>query len=62
MKDLAGSATLDIVKEQISHFAENSRILVGVLDEVGKAHPFILSTSLLWSMYLMLSSADVLTL
>ena len=59
MKDLAGSATLDMVKDKISHFAENSRVLVGVLDEVGKAHPFILSMSLLWSEYPMLSSANV---
>ena len=59
MKDIAGSAALDIVKEKISHFAENSRVLVGVLDEVGKAHPFILSMPLLWSMYPMLSSPDV---
>ncbi len=59
IKDLAGSATFDIVKEKISHFAENSRVLVGLLDEVGKAHPFILSKSLLSSMYPMLPSSDV---
>ena len=59
IKDLAGSATLDIVKDKISHFAENSRALVGVLDEVSKAHPFILSMSLLSSVYSTQPGADV---
>ena len=59
MQDVAGSAAFSIVKEQVSHFVENSKILVGLLDEVGKAHPFILSKSLLSSLCLLLSGADV---
>ncbi|KAJ6562519.1 hypothetical protein B0H19DRAFT_99038 [Mycena capillaripes] len=30
-----------IIKDQVSQFVENSKILVNVLDEVGKIHPFI---------------------
>jgi len=41
----------------VSRFAENSRVLVGLLDEVGKAHPFILRTSLLSSLFPLLSNA-----
>ena len=57
--DLAGSAAFDVVKEQVSHFVENSKVLVGLLDEVGKAHPFVLSISLLSSLSPLLSGADV---
>ncbi|KAF9041886.1 hypothetical protein BDZ89DRAFT_1059909 [Hymenopellis radicata] len=37
----AASATFSIVKDQISSFTDNSKILMSVLDEVAKAHPFI---------------------
>ena len=46
------------VKEQVSQFVENSKALVGLLDEVGKAHPFILRMSLLSSLFSLLCSAD----
>jgi hypothetical protein len=39
------SVAFDMIKEQVNNFAQNSKILVGVLDEVGKAHPFIQSMS-----------------
>jgi hypothetical protein len=39
------SVAFDMIKEQVNHFAQNSKILVGVLDEVGKAHPFVQSVS-----------------
>ena len=45
MQNVAASAAFNAVKEQVSHFTENSKVLVGVLDEIGKAHPFILSLS-----------------
>ncbi|KAI1787462.1 hypothetical protein LXA43DRAFT_1029206 [Ganoderma leucocontextum] len=32
---------LSVVKDHVSNFVQNSKILVGVLDEVAKAHPFI---------------------
>ncbi len=54
IQDLAGSAAFNIVKEQVSHFVENSKVLVGLLDEVGKAHPFVLSISLFSSCCLVL--------
>ena len=59
IQDIAGSATFDVVKEQVSHFVENSKILVGLLDEVGKAHPFVQSVSLLSPLCSLLSGADV---
>ena len=59
IQDLAGSAAFSIVKEQVSHFVENSKVLVGLLDEVGKAHPFVLSISLLSSLSPLLSGADI---
>ena len=59
IQDIAGSAAFDVVKEQVSHFVENSKILVGLLDEVGKAHPFVLSMSLLSPLCSLLSGADV---
>ena len=42
IKDLAGSAAF---KEKISNFSENSKALIGLLEEVGKVHPFIQSIS-----------------
>ena len=42
---VAASAAFDRVKNQVSHFAENSRVLVTILSEVGKVHPFIQSVS-----------------
>jgi hypothetical protein len=59
IQDLAGSATFGFVKEQVSHFAENSKLLVGLLDEAGKVHPFIQRMSLPPSLFLLLSSADM---
>lgn len=35
------SAEFSIVKDRVNNFVENSKILMSVLDEVGKAHPFI---------------------
>lgn len=35
------SAEFSIVKDRVNSFVENSKILMSVLDEVGKAHPFI---------------------
>ena len=40
---VAASAAFDRVKYQVSQFAENSKILVAALDELGKVHPFIQS-------------------
>ncbi len=37
----AASATFSIVKDHVSKFADNSKILMSVLDEVAKVHPFI---------------------
>jgi hypothetical protein len=31
----------DMTNEQVNHFTQNSKILVAVLDEVGKVHPVI---------------------
>ena len=44
MQDVASQA-FDTLKGQVSHFAETSKILVQVLDEVAKVHPFIQGTS-----------------
>lgn len=35
------SAEFSVVKDRVNNFVENSKILLRVLDEVGKAHPFI---------------------
>lgn len=35
------SAEFSIVKDQLNNFVENSTILMSVLDDVGKVHPFI---------------------
>ena len=40
---IAASDAFDTIKSQINHFFENTDILVKVLDEVGKVHPFIQS-------------------
>jgi hypothetical protein len=59
IQDVAASAAFNFVKEQVSHFTENSRVLVRVLDEVGKAHPFILSTYVITLIFVsLLSNAD----
>ena len=39
------TAAFSVVKEQVSSFVERSQALMGVLDEVGKLHPFIQSMS-----------------
>lgn len=57
-QNVAASAAFNVVKEQVTHFAENSKVLVGVLDEIGKAHPFILSISFS-PLCLLLFSADL---
>ena len=44
MKGFVTSAAFDVVQSEVTHFVETSQILVRVLDEVGKAHPFIQST------------------
>lgn len=49
MRTVAASAAFDMVKNQVSQFAENSKILVKALNEVGKVHPFIQSVSSFWS-------------
>jgi len=36
-----GNAMFALVNDEISHFAENTRILVNILDDVAKVHPFI---------------------
>lgn len=44
MRDARMSAALSLfsmIKTQVTHFAENSRIVALVLDEVGEVHPFI---------------------
>ena len=43
VQNVAASAAFNVVKEKVSHFAENSKLLCSALDEIGKAHPFILS-------------------
>jgi hypothetical protein len=35
------TAGFSLVKDRVSNFVENSKMLVGVLDEVGKTYPFI---------------------
>lgn len=37
----AASQTFALVKDQVSNFAHHSKVLMDVLDEVAKAHPFI---------------------
>jgi hypothetical protein len=39
------SAAFSMIKDQVSSFVESSKVLMKVLDEVGKAHPFIQSMS-----------------
>jgi hypothetical protein len=56
IQDLTGSTAFGLVKERVSHFAENSDLLVRALEEAGKVHPFIQRMSSLPSL---LSSADV---
>ena len=45
LRSVAASGAYDAIKTQVSHFVENSKALVKVLDEVGKVHPFIQSVS-----------------
>ena len=37
------SQMYSVVKDQVSNFVQHSKVLMNVLDEVGKAHPFIQS-------------------
>lgn len=39
------TAAFSMVKDQVSSFVESSQALMNVLNEVGKVHPFIQSTS-----------------
>jgi ABC-type uncharacterized transport system fused permease/ATPase subunit len=39
------TAAFSMVKDQVSSFVERSQTLMHLLDEVGKVHPFIQSTS-----------------
>jgi hypothetical protein len=59
IQDIAGSTAFGLVKERVSHFAENSELLVRALDEIGNVHPFIKRMSLLPSSSSLLTSADV---
>ena len=40
------SPAFTILKDQVSNFAENTKILVSVLDDLGKMHPFIQGPSI----------------
>ena len=51
-----------LVKEQANNFAQRSKVLMDVLDEVAKAHPFIQGTSIRvseWALLLTISPAAV---
>ena len=41
MKGFVASEAFDVVQSEVTRFVETSQILVRVLDEVGKAHPFV---------------------
>ena len=43
IQNVAASAAFNAVKEQVSHFAENSKMLCSALDKIGAVHPFIMS-------------------
>jgi len=45
IQNVAASEAFNAIKEQVSHFAENSKILMDALNEIGKVHPFIQSMS-----------------
>jgi hypothetical protein len=45
VQSITAPIDFDMIKDQVNHFAQNSKILLGVLDEVGKVHPFIQSMS-----------------
>ena len=49
MANTAGSVAFDTIKRQVNHFAENSKTLIKVLDEVAKVYPVIQSVSLIAS-------------
>ena len=40
-KNVMATAAFSMVKDQVSSFAEKSQVVMKVLDEVGKFHPFI---------------------
>ncbi|KAL0577140.1 hypothetical protein V5O48_004854 [Marasmius crinis-equi] len=40
-KDVASNVDFSVVKEQVSNFVENCKILMNVLDDIGKVHPFV---------------------
>lgn len=41
MQSTAASEAFDMIKIRVNHFVENTKILVGVLDEVGRVCPWI---------------------
>lgn len=41
--DLVGGA--DVIKQNVNSFVEKSAVLIGVLDEVAKIHPFVAGMS-----------------
>jgi hypothetical protein len=45
-----GSAAFSLVKEQVSNFAQNSKMIMVMLDELAKAHPFISSAPVVCSL------------
>jgi hypothetical protein len=45
IQNFTTSAAFTVVKSQVTEFAENSQLLLKVLGEVGKIHPFIQSVS-----------------
>ena len=49
MASTAGSVAFNAIKRQVNHFAENSKILIKVLDEVAQVYPVIQSVSLIAS-------------
>ena len=55
LRSVATSGAYETIKTQLSHFVENSKALVKVLDEVGKVHPFIQSMSYLASTLFVIS-------
>lgn len=39
--DAAGGVAITAAKEEVGNFVQNSKIMMNVMDEVGKIHPFI---------------------
>ena len=58
MRSTVGSVAFDMVKSHVNNFAENTKALVKVLDEVAKVHPFIQSVSPLVSTLCMITNSS----